>query len=218
MTGAAAGAATVVLFLAGALLGADRPPFATGGPEFAAYLQEHRTSVQLSCLLFALAGPCFIWFLSHVATLARAAGPEPARKASAAYGCGVAFTAMFLLDVTALAAATLRPANMARAPELAGALQDFELLAMAMAAPLVSGALVALALVTLRHRAVWPGWVGWLAALAAAVYAMRAATLFTTDGPFAADGAAGLYAPVSALLGWLTVSSVVLVRRSAERH
>ena len=200
--------------MAGALLVGQRPAFAAGGPAFAAYLEEHRTNVQLGCLLFALAGPCFIWFLAHVTSLARAAGAEAGRAAAVAFGCGVAFVAMFLLDVTSLATATLRPADMRRTPELAAALQDFELLAMGMAAPLVSGALVALAWVALRHNAVWPAWVGWLGVFAAGAYSLRAGTLFTTDGPFAADGLAGLYVPVCALLGWMTISSGLLATRT----
>ena len=35
-------------------------------------------------------------------------------------------------------------------------------------------------------------------------------TLFTVDGPFAADGLAGLYVPVTALAAWLFLASVTL--------
>jgi hypothetical protein len=50
-------------------------------------------------------------------------------------------------------------------------------------------------------------------------YALRVGTLFTTAGPFAADGLLGLYVPVIAIAVWIVVASVVLtvkVGRAAE--
>jgi hypothetical protein len=210
--GAAAGVLTVLLFVIGALLVGQRPSFAAGGADFAAYLDDHRTRVQLACLFFAAAAPCLVWFLATFSALAGTDAPGARGAAGVAYGCGVAFTAVFLVDVTALAVAALRPGNMAQIPELAAALQDFELLAMSLAAPLASGFLGAIAVLILRYRALSPTWVGSLAALASAAYALRLGTLFTTEGPFAADGLLGLYVPVGALLAWLLVSSGALVR------
>jgi hypothetical protein len=56
----------------------------------------------------------------------------------------------------------------------------------------------------------WPRWVGGLAAVAAALYALRAGTLFTREGPFAADGVFGIWVPVAALIVWMTVAGAVL--------
>jgi hypothetical protein len=61
----------------------------------------------------------------------RQGSPAPyGAAAGVAFGCGLVFTALFLVDVTALAVSALRPENMAADPELAVALRDFELLAM----------------------------------------------------------------------------------------
>jgi hypothetical protein len=125
----------------------------------------------------------------------------------------VIFIALFLADVTTLAVAALRPENMAADPELAVALRDFEFLAMGTAAPVAAAMLAAYAVVVLRDGAIWPQRVGWLAAVAASAYLLRVGTLFTTDGPFAADGALGLYVPVAALTGWIVIASVVLTLR-----
>lgn len=217
--GAAAGVVTVVLFLVGALLVGQRPSFAAGGSQFADHLDDHRTRIQLACACFAAAAPFLVWFLAVVAARAGAGPPGARHAAGVAYGCGIAFMAVFLVDVTTLAVAALRPDNMAQAPELAAALQDVELLAMGMAAPLVSGFLGAIAVLVLRYGVLWPAWVGWLAALASAAYALRLGTLFTTEGPFAADGVLGLYLPVGALLVWLLVGSGAFVRTvERERH
>jgi hypothetical protein len=37
--------------------------------------------------------------------------------------------------------------------------------------------------------------------------------LFTTDGPFAADGLLGLYLPVNAIATWIVLATVVLTVR-----
>jgi hypothetical protein len=211
----AAGAVAVGLFLAGSALIGDRPAFDASGTEIAAHLEHARTRTQIGCVLLALAVPFLVWFLAAVASLARDAAPGARRAANAAFGCGLVFVAVFLADVTALAVAALRPADLAATPELATALVDFELLAMGVAAPTAAAMLASFALLALRHGAVWPAWVGWLAALAAAAYLLRTGTLFTTTGPFAADGPLGLWVPVGALAGWVFVAAIAVAFRPA---
>jgi hypothetical protein len=65
----------------------------------------------------------------------------------------------------------------------------------------------------LPGEVVWPRWIGGLAVAAAAAYALRVGTLFTTDGPFAADGILGLWVPVAAVAAWIAIASVVLTLR-----
>jgi hypothetical protein len=145
--------------------------------------------------------------------VAREAGPRARRAATVAFGCGLAWVTFFLVDTTALAVSALRPENMAMDPELAVALRDFEWLAIGMASFLGAATLAAFAVLALRDGAVWPRWLGWLAAVAAVVYALRAGVLFTTDGPFAADGLLGLYLPVAAIGTCTVLVSVVLAIR-----
>lgn len=196
--GAAAGAVAVLLFVAAGLLTSDRPGFDAGGAEVAAWFEQSSGRIQLACCLFAALAPLFVWFLATVSSLARN------RAGSVAYGCGLVFVTLFLADITALAVGALRP----RSAEVALALQDFELLAMAGAAFAVVGMLASCAAL-----AVWPRWVGRLAAVAAVAYALRVGTLFTTEGAFAADGLLGFWVPVVAFASWLFVASVVLARR-----
>lgn len=212
--GAAAGAAGIVLFLAGSLVIGDRPGFDAGGAEIAADLEQDRTRIQLGCAILAAWTPLFVWFLATVGSLAGEAGPGAQRAAVVALGCGLVFTALFLVDVTALAVSALRPDNMAADPELAVALRDLEWLAMGSASFVMAGALAALAVLVLGHGAVWPRWIGWLAAGAAIVYPLRAGTLFATDGTFAADGSLGLYLPLAAVAGWVLIASVTLALRA----
>jgi len=211
--GAAAGAVAIALFLVGAVVIGERPDFDAPGAEVAAFFDENRTRIQVGSALDAAVAPFFVWFLATVASLTRAGGPGTRRAGAVAYGCGLIFIALFLADVTALAVGALRPENMSAAPELAAILQDFEWLAMGMAAFLAAGVLAAFAVLVLRDKAIWPEWVGWLAAIAAPAYALRVGTLFTTEGPFAADGALGLHVPVIAFAGWTLVASVVLTRK-----
>jgi hypothetical protein len=210
--GAAAGLGAVVAFLIGSVLtGVGRPDFAAGGSEWAGFLQQHRTRIQIGCVFLGAAGPLLIWFLATVGSLARAASaPRAGRAAAVAYGCGLVFLALFLVDVTTLVVGALRPKNMTAVPELAAALQDLELLLMGVAAPLASGVLVAFAVLALRDKVIWPEWMGWLAAIAAPIYALRIGTLFTINGPFAADGVLGIWLPVAAFAGWLSLASLIL--------
>jgi hypothetical protein len=209
--GAAAGAIAVVLFGAGALIIGGRPDFHAPGTDVAAFFEAKRTRIQICAALDAATAPFFVWFLATVASLTRGSGPDARRAGAVAYGCGLIYLALFLADVTSLAVGALRPENTAAAPELASTLQDFEWLAMGVAAPVGTGMLVAFAVLALRDKAIWPQWVGWLAVLAAPAYALRVGTLFCTKGAFAADGVLGLYVPVAALAGWILVASVSLV-------
>jgi hypothetical protein len=206
--GAAAGAVVVALFVAAAVIDPARPGFDAGGAEVAGFYAAGRTRIAVECALLALAAPLFVWFLATVVSLAGSGAAVARRAARVAFGCGVTWLALFMVDVTTLAVGALRP----RTPDVASALQDLEWLAMGMASLLAAGLLIACAVLALRAGAVWPRWVGWLAAIAAPLYALRLGTLFTTDGPFAADGVLGLYVPVVAFAGWLAVASLVLAR------
>lgn len=186
--GGAAGAAAIALFVIGAFVLGERPPFDAPGAELPAWYAEERVGIQVAVLLYAIAGALLVWFLATIFALTRTAA------AATAFGCGLVFVALFLADVTTMAVGAMRPVA---DPELAAALQDFELLAMGVAAPSVCGMLLALSRLEL-----WPGWIRRLALLAAAVYALRAGTLFTDEGPFAGDGVLGIYAPVAALAAW----------------
>jgi hypothetical protein len=214
--GAGAGAAAIALYLMASLVMGTPPDFGAPAPEVAAWLDEHRTQIQVGAAIHAAWAPLFVWFLVTVASLARAGGDGPRRAGLVALGCGLVFLTLFLVDVTALVVAALRPANMAADPELAAALHDVSWLAMGMAAPAVSGVLGAFAVLALRDGVLWPRWLGGLAALAAAAYALRVGTLFTTDGAFAADGVLGLWVPVVAAAGWLFVGSAVLAVRNSK--
>jgi hypothetical protein len=217
--GAAAGAIAIALYVVGSLVIGTPPDFGASGAKVAAYLDEHRTRIQVGAAIHAAWTPLFVWFLGTVASLARVGRPGARRAGGVAYGCGLVFIALFLFDVTALTVGALRPENMAAAPELAAALHDVSWLAMGMAAFFVSGVLACFAVLALRDKAIWPEWLGWLAIIAGLAYALRVGTLFTTEGPFAADGVLGLWVPVIAAAGWIVVGSVVLtlkVRRVSE--
>ncbi|MEK6277409.1 MAG: hypothetical protein AABM29_05280 [Actinomycetota bacterium] len=217
--GAAAGAIAVALYVVGSLVIGTPPDFDAAGGEVAAYFDDERTRIQVGSAIHAAWTPLFVWFLATVASLARAGGPGARRAGVVAYGCGLVFIALFLVDVTSLTIGALRPENMAAAPELAAALHDVSWLAMGMAAFLVSGVLAAFAVLALRDKAIWPEWLGWLAVVAAVAYALRVGTLFTTEGAFAADGVLGLWVPVIAAAAWIVVGSVVLalnLRRVSE--
>jgi hypothetical protein len=183
----------VGLFVAGAVVIGDRPVFEAPGALVAVFNLKHQTQIQVGCALFAASAPFFVWFVAGVAA--------PARERVVgwvAFGCGLVFVALLMVDVTALAVAALRP----RLPDLAASLRDIEFLAMGAAAPAVAGMLAACS-------AILEGWVGRLALVAAAAYLLRLGTLFTVKGPFAADGLLGLWVPVIAFAGWIVVASLV---------
>ena len=190
--GAAAGALGVVLFAIGGVLVGERPPLDAGGAELAAYVRDHRTAIQVGCALFGVSVPLLVCFLAAVSS--GAAG-------RIALLCGLVFLTLFLADCTALAVSALRPD-----PDTVVALRDFELLAMGLAAPTASAMLVGLS-----ATGIWSRSLSRLAVLAAALYLLRVGTLFTTDGPFAADGLLGLRVPVVAIASWWLAASLTLL-------
>ena len=207
---AAAGCAAVGLFLAGALVIGERPPFSASADQLVAFIEGDRTRIQVGAALSAAAVPLFLCFLATVASLT-GTGTRAVRQTGLwLFGCGVAFLSLFLADLTALAVSALRPDDIAAAPEVALALLDFEFVAMGIASFSVVAMLAAAAILALRHGSLWPRWVGGLAAAAALLYALRAGTIFTTDGPFAADGLLGIWVPVAALVLWTAAASAVL--------
>ena len=162
--GAAAGAIAIALFLIGALVIGDEPEFGAPARDVAAFFDENRDRIQRGAAIEAAWAPLFVWFLATVTSLAGRTGGAGARRAAGvAFACGSIFIALFLIDVTALAVAALRPENVAAAPELAVALRDISWLAQGMAAPLGSALLAAFAVMSLRDKVVWPAWLGWLA-------------------------------------------------------
>lgn len=203
----------MALYVVAALVMGSPPAFDAPATEVAGYLEEERTRIQVGAAIHAAWAPLFVWFLATVARLAQEGRPAAHRAGTVAFGCGLVFLALFLVDVTALAVAALRPDVVATAPEVGTALHDVSWLAMGMAAPLVSAMLIAFAVLALRDGAVWPRWVGWLAVVAAGAYALRVGTLFTTEGPFAADGLLGLWVPVACVATWVAVASLVLASR-----
>ena len=210
--GAGAGGIAIGLFVAGAFVIGDRPAYDSTGVQLAGFFEEHRDDIRLGVALDAAAVPFLVWFLATVASLARGGGDDnrQRRAATLAFGCGLVFCAVFLADLTALAAGAMRPGHMTDHPELATTLVHFELLAMGAAAPVVMMMLLAFAALALRDRVIWPRWIGALAVLAAGAYGLRAGTLFATHGDFAADGLLGLYVPVGGLTGWLVLASMRL--------
>jgi hypothetical protein len=209
---AASGCAVVALFLSGAVVIGERPPFDTSGQDLVAFIEAERTRIQIAVGLSAAAAPFFICFLATVGSLTAEGGRAVRQAGLWLFGCGLGFIVLFLADLTALAVSAMRPQTMAASPEVALALLDFEFVAMGVASFSVVAMLLAAALLALRHGVVWPRWIGGLAAVAAVLYLLRAGTLFTADGVFAADGVFGLWVPVGALVAWLLAASTVLAR------
>ncbi len=215
--GAAAGAIAIALFAIGGSITGSPPDFAASGSEVARYFAEESTRLQIGAAISAASTPFLVWFLATVASLARLAGGGAERAGAVAFGCGVAFIAVYLVDLAALTVGALRPETMAAAPEVATALHDLSWMAPAMAASLGAGIVAACSVLVLRYEMLWPRWIGWLAVLAACAYALRTGALFTTEGPFAADGLLGFWVPVLALTGWIAVGSCSLAL-SLHRH
>ena len=214
--GAAAGLAAIGVYVAGAAIMPREPGFDASAAQVAAWFDENRTRIQIGCAVQALWPPLLLWFLATVRSLAAAAGDAVARAATIAFGAGVVFATLFLADVASLAVAALRPENMLATPEVAASLRDFSWLVMGMATPTVCALAAALAALALRHEAIWPRWIGWLAVAAGAAYALRIGTLFTTTGPFAADGLLGLWVPVIAIAALIVAAGLTLLLRTTS--
>jgi len=213
--GAATGLIAVILFIVGFLIVTPSPPdFNAPAEEVSAYFIDEQDGIRAGVLIVSIALFFYIWFLGSLTSTLRISAGNP-RLPSIAFAGGVIGGALFLVTLTAIAAAAFRPDQ--ATPEITQALNDVGLIAAAPAAGAFAALFGATALVILRSNAL-AEWLGWLAAITAVTQLLPLGVMFTDDGAFAADGALGLIVPVIAFVVTIGALSISIMRLPPEER
>lgn len=213
--GALTGLAAVVLYVVGTLVLPKPPDFDAPAAEVSAYFADEQSGIQVATAFYAAAGGLFLWFIGTLASALRQAEGGP-RLSSIAFGAGVASVAIFAVDLTMFAVASLRADQGVLGAEIQQALFDAGNLGFASGAFVFAALYAASGLVILRKGGPLPEWMGWLAMLTSILIALRVGALFSTDGAFAADGLFGYWVGIVSFLVWTAIASVMLYQELSK--
>lgn len=213
--GAATGLIAVILFVVGFIIVAPQPPDVNApADEVATYFSEEKDGIRAALLIVTTALFFYLWFLGSLTTTLRVSFGSP-RLPTVAFAGGLIGAGLFLIALTAVAAAAFRPDQ--TTPEVTQALNDIGLLVAAPAAAGFAALFGATALVILRSGTL-PEWLGWLAAITAVTQLLPLGVMFTDDGAFAADGALGLIVPVITFVVAIGALSIWIMRLPPEER
>ncbi|MFN2613179.1 MAG: hypothetical protein ABR536_07410 [Solirubrobacterales bacterium] len=200
----------MVLFVVGFVIVLPQPPAPdASAASVASYYTDHQDAIRIAVLIISAALLFFIWFLGSLSSALRLAIGSP-RLPMVAFAGGIIGAAFFLIALTVTATAALRPEE--TSPEVVRALNDIGLVVGAPAAPGFVALFAATALVIARSNAL-PQWLCAVNVVGAVASLGALGAMFTTTGAFAADGALGLFVPVT--LGFIVpiaADSIVLYR------
>lgn len=194
----------VILLVIGVILIGDHPDPDAPEQEIVDYLGDgdNHTRNIIGAYLWAVAGIAFLWFLTHLRGVLRAAEGAPGTLSNLGFASGLAFTVLLMAGGATIAAVAgaiaFRDAPIMNV-DLVRILPQ-----MGYAMMLLGGGFAALVLVltasiiTLQTRAL-PAWLGWLGIIAAVVL------LFSV-----------IFLPMIALLIWVLAASIVLLMRREE--
>jgi hypothetical protein len=208
--GAAGGIASVLALIVGfGLVTSNAPGLDSSGQDFATFLSDHQSRIQIGLLILSVGIFAFIVFLGSLrSAIARAEGGT-GRLAAIAYGSGLLSAGILLVGISAFAAAAFRPDELD--PNVTRALNDFGLLTGGPAAAALTAFSAATAIAGYRYGAL-PAPVAGFSALSAITQPLGLGVMFTTTGVFAGDGVLGAYVPILTFALAVVTASWVLVR------
>lgn len=194
----------IVLLVIGTGLVGDHPDPDAPEQEIADYLGDsgNHTRNIIGAYLWAVAGIAFLWFLTHLRGVLRAAEGAPGTLSNLGFASGLAFTVLLMAAGAVIAAVAgaveFRDAPITE-PDLVRTLPQ-----MGYAMMLLGGGFAALVLVLTTsiislQTAVFPQWLAWLGIVAAIVL------LFAV-----------IFLPMIALLVWVLAVSIVLLMQRDE--
>jgi len=211
--GAATGLIAVILFVVGFIIVTPSPPDVSApAEEVSSYYADEQDGIRAGLLIISVALFFYLWFLGSLTTTLRVSAGNP-RLPTVAFAGGLFGAGLFLVALTAVAAAAFRPDQ--TTPEITQALNDVALLVAGPAAVGFAALFAATALVILRGDAL-AEWLGWVAAIAAVGQLLPLGVIFTDDGAFAADGALGLIVPVITFVVAIGALSISIMRLPPE--
>jgi len=199
--GAASGFAMV-------LLGAAATVFERA-PVTAADFAANRTALLTQSMLFLGGAAVSLWFLGSLRTFLLHAEGGTGRLSTVAFGSGVAWATLNMLAQAFQVGVASDPAGQAQTALITTMGAVFTIANLPLAVMLV-----AIAIVSLRHRA-FPTWLGWIAVLAAGAQALLWSSTVVDSGPLASDSWLS-FALYPFFLIWLIPATAIMVRRAGH--
>lgn len=209
--GAGAGLVFVACLLVVLIAFPAPPDFDAGGREIAQYYRDEQGSIQAANVIAGVGLGFLLWFLASVRHALFSAEAGTGRLAVLGYGAGLVAVALVFVALIFSAAAAFRPDE--TSAELLRLMHDvsfgitFGFASLAFAVFFVATAKAAFRYGGLPEAA----WLGGLALVAALLQFLAVPQMIEDSGAFSADGVFG-YAGVIALLVWVLVASVLLIR------
>jgi hypothetical protein len=211
--GAEAGIAFVVLVMVGIFLPGKQPDQNATGTQLINYINDHRSSLRWSVVLFSVATVCLLFFLATLrARLSEAEGGHNELATAAVVGGvfaaaanmlgGLTWCLSFFREGAALAPSTVR--SMWDANQIGGMFGNAGI-------AVLMGAVAAVVLST----GLLPRWVGWLSAPVSVVCVVSLFGVLAPTGSFGPGGAFGLITAMAGLLAVLAVSIELLMHAEA---
>ena len=208
--GAASGIVAVILLLVGFGLGLqDVPDIDSAAPDWAAYVADNQSQIQLGATLASIGLFFLIWFLGTLRSALRVAEGGTGRLTAIAYAGGIVGAAALVPLLTAIYAGTFRTDA---SPDVIRGMFDLSIVS---AAPAMGGAMAlfaATAIVGYRHRP-FPAPVAGFAALAAISQPFALGAGIADSGAFSGEGALGLWLPFGTFAIATVALSVALIRQ-----
>ena len=208
---AATGIGIVVLGLVGFALPGEPPKADDSTPEVIDFFVDKRDELLTSNALLFVAFVLLLWFLGSLRSYLRAAEGGEGRLSAAAFGGGVAGTALLLTGLCALNAGAFKADDLQADPNLMRALFDLSNALFGMAG-VGFAVLFGAASCSAARSGALPAWLYWLGSVTAVVQMLGLVTLFAESGALAAGGAIVYVGPLLAL-AFVLATSVVLMRR-----
>jgi hypothetical protein len=208
--GAATGYLVFALGVAGAAFERGAPPANAPIEQTLAFVATYRSELRVQSLLFVLSAGAYLWFFGSLRSFLLRGEDQDARLSTVAFGAGIIWAGLqmaFQSVQVALAMASdggVQPALAALISDLTYALSVIAYVPMAVM-------LTAVALVSLRSRAL-PAWLGWLSAVAAATNLCMSLGLVVDSGPLVPGGGLTYVLYLLTAVWLVAVTSVMVVR------
>jgi hypothetical protein len=169
----------------------------------AAFFRAHRDGVLLGCsLLIVACVPLTLWTAQLGLQLWEVEGRRPLLAIGQVLA-GVSIVVIVVIDASLWMSAAYRPGADG---QIVQALNDAAWLGFLIAWPVLSMQMACTAVVALhdgRSQPLFPRWLAWASIAGALVLVTAGGPAFTHSGPFAFDGALGLYLPVAIWGSWI---------------
>jgi hypothetical protein len=213
--GAATGYLVFALGIAGAAFERGAPPANAPVEESLAFITQYRTELLTQSLLFVLSAGAYLWFFGSLRSFLYRAEGDTGRLSNVAFGAGVIWAGIQMVFQSVQVALAMASSDDVD-PAVVGMFSDFAYALSVIAYIPIAIMLIAVAVVSLRTRAL-PLWLGWLSAVTAVTNLCLSLGLVVDSGPLVPGGALTYVLYLLVAVWQVAVTTVLFVRLGKQR-